>query len=107
MGSLQVCVRPGSLDDSITEEVANDFPAFFAKYTRINRVYFNGSKAETTFRRRALLLLPSTQLRREDHTISTRNCGVCDLAVPRHVTLPLLSQSFQLAGSNRRGCPRR
>src|SRR6516164_81516 len=59
--SLQACVRPGSLDASITEEVANDFPAFFAKYPGISHVYFNGNKAETAFRRHALPLLPSTQ----------------------------------------------
>jgi hypoxanthine-DNA glycosylase len=59
--SLQACVRPGSLDASITEEVPNDFPAFFAKYPRIRHVYFNGSKAETAFRRHALPLLPSAQ----------------------------------------------
>ena len=59
--SLQACVRPGSLDASITEEVANDFPAFFAKYPGISHVYFNGSKAETAFRRHALPLLPGTQ----------------------------------------------
>ena len=56
--SLQACVRPGSLDASITEEVANDFPAFFAKYPRIRQVYFNGSKAEAAFRRHALPSLP-------------------------------------------------
>ena len=59
--SLQACLRPGSLDASITEEVPNDFPAFLAKYPRIRHVYFNGSKAETAFRRHALPLLPSTQ----------------------------------------------
>jgi hypoxanthine-DNA glycosylase len=51
--SLQACVRPGSLDASITEEVPNDFPALFAKYPCIRHVYFNGSKAETVFRRHA------------------------------------------------------
>jgi double-stranded uracil-DNA glycosylase len=56
---LQACVRTGSLDTSITEEVANDLPAFFAKYPRITYVYFNGSKAETVFRRHALPLLPN------------------------------------------------
>jgi TDG/mug DNA glycosylase family protein len=30
--SLQACIRSGSLDTSIKEEVANDFPALFAKY---------------------------------------------------------------------------
>ena len=54
-------MRPGSLDASITEEVPNDFPALFAKYPGISHVYFNGSKAETAFRRHALPLLPSTQ----------------------------------------------
>src|ERR1700685_3002213 len=39
--SLQSCVRPGSLDASITEEDTNDFAAFFAKYPRIGHVYFN------------------------------------------------------------------
>ena len=38
--SLQACVRPGSLDASIKEEVANDFPALFAKYPNITHVFF-------------------------------------------------------------------
>ena len=57
--SLRACVRPGSLDASITEEVANDFPAFFTNYPRIGHVYFNGSKAEAAFRRHALPSLPN------------------------------------------------
>jgi len=64
--SLQACSRSGSLDASITEEVANDFPALFAKYPNITRVFFNGSKAQTVFRRHALPALP------EDHHIFTR-----------------------------------
>ena len=52
--SLQACTRPGSLDASITEEVANDFQALFAKYPNITHVFFNGSKAEAAFRRRVL-----------------------------------------------------
>ena len=47
--SLQVCIRFGSLDASIKEEVANDFPALFAKYPNISHVFFNGSKAERSF----------------------------------------------------------
>jgi len=67
---LQACVRPGSLDTSITDEVANDFAAFFATYPTITHVFFNGSKAETAFCRlvapglpeagRAFARLPST-----------------------------------------------
>jgi TDG/mug DNA glycosylase family protein len=56
--SLQACVRPGSLDASIREEVANDFPAFFAKHPNIMHVFFNGEKAEKAFRRHALPALP-------------------------------------------------
>ena len=55
---LRTCVRPGSLDASITEEVANDFPAFFAIHPNITHVFFNGSKAETAFRRHVLPCLP-------------------------------------------------
>ncbi len=44
--ALQACVRPGSLDASINEEVVNDFPAFFAKHPTIKHVLFNGSIPE-------------------------------------------------------------
>jgi TDG/mug DNA glycosylase family protein len=64
--SLQACTRPGSLDASITEEVANDFPALFAEYPNITHVFFNGRKAETAFRRHALPALS------EDHHIFAR-----------------------------------
>jgi double-stranded uracil-DNA glycosylase len=36
--SVRACTRPGSLDASITEEVANDFAASFAKYRNIRHV---------------------------------------------------------------------
>jgi hypoxanthine-DNA glycosylase len=52
--SLRTCVRPGSLDASITNEVANDFAAFFLKYPTITHVFFNGGKSEAVFRRHAL-----------------------------------------------------
>ena len=55
--SLQACTRSGSLDASITEEVANDFAALFAKYPNITHVFFNGSKAEKAFRRHVLPVL--------------------------------------------------
>jgi double-stranded uracil-DNA glycosylase len=52
--SLQACTRPGSLDASITEEVANDFAALFAKYPNITHVFFNGNKPEKAFHRHVL-----------------------------------------------------
>ena len=68
--SLQKCTRVGSLDSAIQNEVPNDFPAFFKSYPKIARVYFNGAKAEASFRRHVmpaldkppplLMRLPST-----------------------------------------------
>jgi hypoxanthine-DNA glycosylase len=55
--SLQACVRPGSLDGSITEEMANDFATFFGKHPNISHVFFNGGKAETVFRHNVLPML--------------------------------------------------
>ena len=51
---LRSCVRPGSLDSSIEEEAANDFNAFFRRHPGIAHVFFNGAKAEASFRRHAL-----------------------------------------------------
>jgi TDG/mug DNA glycosylase family protein len=48
---LKSCVRKGSLDTRIerTTEVPNDFGTFFRGHDRIQRVYFNGAKAESLF----------------------------------------------------------
>jgi len=48
---LQSCVREGSLDARIGEEVANDFAAFFGAHRAITHVFFNGAKAEACYRR--------------------------------------------------------
>jgi hypoxanthine-DNA glycosylase len=55
---LQECERPGSLDSNIVlaSEVANDFATFFARHRRIRAVFFNGTKAESSF---AKLVLPT------------------------------------------------
>jgi hypoxanthine-DNA glycosylase len=52
--TLQGCIRPGSLDADIKDEVANDFRTFFSQYPSISHVFFNGSKSEATFRRHVL-----------------------------------------------------
>ncbi len=53
---LKTCVRGGSLDSSIVEEtiVPNDFAEFFAVHRKIEKVCFNGTKAENAFRRYVL-----------------------------------------------------
>jgi double-stranded uracil-DNA glycosylase len=55
---LRYCRRSGSLDSAIAGEAANDFAGFFAAHARIRNVFFNGAKAETSYRRHALPLLP-------------------------------------------------
>ena len=54
---LQSCARQGSLDTDIERdsEVANDFPGFLNAHPSIERIGFNGAKAEASFRR---LVLP-------------------------------------------------
>jgi hypoxanthine-DNA glycosylase len=59
---LRECQREGSLDASITEEVANDFPDFFHEHPNITHVFFNGGKAEKAFRRHTLPSLNDHQL---------------------------------------------
>jgi len=69
---IAACERESSLDADIVGATVrpNDFPAFFAAHPAIDHVFFNGSAAETSFRRlvlpvlngpqRRLLRLPST-----------------------------------------------
>ena len=59
--SLQACMRSGSLDSAITDEVANDFVTLFARYPNISHVYFNGAKAASAFRRHVLPALTDDQ----------------------------------------------
>ena len=48
---LASCKRASSLDSHIREEAANDFGTFFAQHPHITHVFFNGSKAEQSFRK--------------------------------------------------------
>jgi len=48
---LASCVRESSLDSHIRKESANDFASFFASHPHITQVFFNGAKAEQSFRK--------------------------------------------------------
>ena len=48
---LASCERTSSLDSHIRNEAANDFATFFAQHPHIRRVFFNGGKAEQSFRK--------------------------------------------------------
>lgn len=58
---MQTCTRASSLDSDIVESsiVPNDFESFFTAHTRITDVYFNGAKAEHSYRKLVLPRLPS------------------------------------------------
>ena len=53
---LRDCIRPGSLDSDIDEKTAalNDFRRFFREHPGVSRVFFNGAKAESLYRKRVL-----------------------------------------------------
>ncbi|MBI3903950.1 MAG: DNA-deoxyinosine glycosylase [Nitrosomonadales bacterium] len=63
---LQSCERKSSMDADIRNETANDFATFFARYPHITRVFFNGTKAEQSFRGFVLgeQALPALEFRR-------------------------------------------
>jgi len=67
---LKACFRSGSLDSEIDENtiVTNDFESFFRDHPEITRVFFNGAKAESIYRRHVLPALEgaaaSLELRR-------------------------------------------
>lgn len=50
---LHTCIRPGSLDSDIRDEVPNDFAAFFAAHPAISHIGLNGGKAAASFKRHA------------------------------------------------------
>ena len=53
---LETCAREGSLDTAIDDATAraNDFVSFFRAHPGITQVFFNGAKAEASYRRHVL-----------------------------------------------------
>jgi hypoxanthine-DNA glycosylase len=48
---LEACIRPGSLDSAIEQEVPNDFNSFLKIHPNIKHIYFNGQKAAAYFKK--------------------------------------------------------
>ena len=55
---IHSCHRPGSLDSNIAADgmITNNFNGFFVQHPQIQRIYFNGQKAASLFRK---MVLPS------------------------------------------------
>ena len=53
---LKACLRSSSLDSDIDDDsiVTNDFTRFYPRHPRIRRVFFNGAKAESVYRKHVL-----------------------------------------------------
>ena len=60
--SIDSCVREGSLDSAICDEVANDFTVFLRQYPNIKRICFNGGKSFQCFKKYNKELLKNPQL---------------------------------------------
>lgn len=62
---LKSCYRESSLDSDIDEStiVPNDFERFFSTHTQITQIFFNGGKAEASFRRYVQPILGHTMIR--------------------------------------------
>jgi len=58
---LKTCFRSSSLDSDINDSsiTTNDFGAFYLAHPSIERVFFNGAKAESVYRRHVLPGLPA------------------------------------------------
>lgn len=64
---LEACIREGSLDSAIQEEVPNDIHSFLKAHPNITHIFFNGQKAAAFFKKHIrldkeyhLTTLPST-----------------------------------------------
>jgi hypoxanthine-DNA glycosylase len=59
---LKACFRTGSLDSDIDKRtiVTNDFQAFYANHPKIQRVFFNGARAESIYLNQVLPGLDTT-----------------------------------------------
>lgn len=60
---MKACYRPGSLDQHIDNSTveANDFVSFLQNYPAIHTIFFNGAKAEQTFKQAVLPTFPQQQ----------------------------------------------
>lgn len=57
--SVSSCIRPGSLDSSITEVIPNAIPSLLHEHPSIAHIFFNGRASEQIFMRHHKLVVQS------------------------------------------------
>ena len=55
------CERQGSLDSNIKDEKVNDITSLLKKYPRITKIFFNGKKAYTSYKKNVGFSNPSIE----------------------------------------------
>lgn len=90
---LKACTRSGSLDSDIIEAsiVPNDIGVFLEQHRQIRKVFFNGAKAESSFRRHVLPRLPDS-LRSRLHLVRLPSTSPANASVPMAVKLSAWQQ---------------
>lgn len=97
---LKSCWRPGSLDAAIEASSVeiNDFDTFLARHPQVTHLFFNGGKAEETFRRHVTpslplhglqtLRLPSTSPAHAARSLEDKYQAWCIVADVLGITVP-------------------
>ncbi|MCP3984769.1 MAG: DNA-deoxyinosine glycosylase [bacterium] len=78
---LKSCTRESSLDSDIVGSsiIPNDFPSFFRRHRAVQRVFFNGAKAEQVYRRHVAPALDPAR---------TLSCVRLPSTSPAHAAMP-------------------
>lgn len=78
---VQSCQRPGSLDAAIKQDsiVINRFGEFYDHHPRIKMIFFNGSKAETEYKKQVLPVLPENYAQLASHRLPSTSPAMATL----------------------------
>ncbi|MFT6465167.1 DNA-deoxyinosine glycosylase [Halopseudomonas sp.] len=93
---LKACTRSSSLDADIIEAsiIPNDISGFLQQHPHVRQLFFNGAKAESSFRRHVLPDLPDA-LRRRIHLVRLPSTSPANASVPMAVKLSAWQQLLE------------
>lgn len=97
---LMACTRSGSLDADIIEAsiIPNDIAGFLERHRQVRRLFFNGAKAESSFRRHLLPVLPEA-MRSRIQLVRLPSTSPANASVPVAVKLSAWQQLRQASGA--------